>query len=243
MTEHPIKTISDLKPGDHLCLVYNSEADHRRVLTTFVRDGLQRGEKVMYFADEHTPAIVIDYLSREPILGRALQSNQLEILTADQVYLRSGYFDVDRTIGLLHTELDRALKQGYPALRVTGEVSWSLGNAPGAERFAEYESRVNEFFHGRPALALCQYKCDARPDALFRAILNHPLTAQGVSLVDNRAYVPPAEFLEPARFTEAVNRLSRELAWQPSSLEPARLTSADIDALLAALGLPPSQRD
>ena len=240
MSDQPVKTINDLQPGDHLCLVYDTEQEHRDVLTAFVREGLRRGEKVMYFADAHTPALLLDYLSNEPNLGRSLQSGQLQVLTADQVYLRDGRFDVDRTIRLLTAELDQALKEGYPALRVTGEMTWAFGKAPGVKQLFEYESRVNEFFTGRPAIGLCQYRHTFAPEALFHALLTHPLAARGSSLVNNRSYVPPDEFLRSADRTQILNRLSAQLAWHPSTAEPARLHSSDIDSLLRALGLPPS---
>ncbi len=38
MTRIPIpRTIADLKPGDHLCCLYNTEEEHRAVLTPFLR--------------------------------------------------------------------------------------------------------------------------------------------------------------------------------------------------------------
>ena len=78
MSDQPVKTIQDLQPGDHLCLVYSTEEEHRDVLTAFVREGLRRGEKVMYFADAHTPALLMDYLRDDPNLGRHLSSGQLD---------------------------------------------------------------------------------------------------------------------------------------------------------------------
>ena len=240
MSDQPVKTINDLQPGDHLCLVYSTEEEHRDVLTAFVREGLRRGEKVMYFADAHTPALLLDYLRDEPNVGRDLHSGQLQVLTAEQVYLREGRFDVDRTIGLLAAELDKALGEGYPALRVTGEVTWIFGKAPGVAQFFEYESRVNEFFNGRRALGLCQYRHNFAPEALFHALLTHPLAARGSSLAKNRSYVPPDEFLRSADQAQILNRLSAQLDWHPSTAEPARLHSSDIDSLLTALDLPPA---
>jgi len=121
------RAITDLKPGDHLCCLYETEEEHRAVLTPFVRQGLDRGEKLVYIVDAHTAETVLGYLRDdglkvEPYLARG----QLNIITVDQSYMEDGVFDPDKMIALLRAETDRALAEGYPALRVTGEMTWSL---------------------------------------------------------------------------------------------------------------------
>ena len=48
---HSTRTITDLRPGDHLCCLYETEEQHRAVVTPFLRQGLERGEKVLYIVD------------------------------------------------------------------------------------------------------------------------------------------------------------------------------------------------
>jgi hypothetical protein len=49
------------------------------------------------------------------------------------------------------------LVEGYPALRVTGEMTWALRGMPGFERLVEYEAKPNESIPGNKCLAICQY--------------------------------------------------------------------------------------
>jgi MEDS: MEthanogen/methylotroph, DcmR Sensory domain len=48
--------IAGLQTGDHVCWTYASDAEHRQVLTTFFAEGVARGEKVFYLADDETAA-------------------------------------------------------------------------------------------------------------------------------------------------------------------------------------------
>jgi signal transduction histidine kinase len=46
------RTLADLKPGSHLCCLYETEEEHRSVLTLFLRQGLEQGEKVLCIVDD-----------------------------------------------------------------------------------------------------------------------------------------------------------------------------------------------
>ena len=76
--------IAGLSPGDHLCCIYETEGEHRALLTPFMRQGLERGEKVIYIVDAHTAEEVLIYLREDGVeLDSYLQSGQLGIVTVD----------------------------------------------------------------------------------------------------------------------------------------------------------------
>jgi diguanylate cyclase (GGDEF)-like protein/PAS domain S-box-containing protein len=197
MPVQPVFTIADLKPGDHLCCLYESEEEHRAVLTPFLRQGLERGEKVLYIMDARTAETILSYLQHdgldvEPYLARG----QLAILTCDDIYLRGGVFDPEATIALLQAETAQALAEGYPALRITSERTWALRGLPGSERLIEYEARLNQFFHGSQCLAICQY--DRRhfaPAVLLHVLRTHPIAVVGTETHANFYYISPDELL------------------------------------------------
>jgi len=71
---HSLPSLTDLKPGDHLCCIYATEEEHKAVLTPFMRQGLEQGEKVIYIVDAHTVETILEYLRGdglhvEPYLG------------------------------------------------------------------------------------------------------------------------------------------------------------------------------
>ena len=131
--EQELKDLADLRPGDHLCCLYETEEEHRALVTPYIRQGLERNEKVVYIVDAHASKEILAYLEGDGFDPRAcLASGQLSMLTRDDSYMRDGTFDPDGMISLLRSETDLAQEQGYACLRVTGEMTWALR---GAARF------------------------------------------------------------------------------------------------------------
>ncbi len=187
----------NLKPGDHLCCLYETEEEHREIITPFLRQGLERGEKVIYIVDAHTADTVLGYLRDDGVdVETFLARGQLSIVTRDEAYLRGGVFDPDAMIAFLRSTMEIALAEGYPAIRASGEMTWALRGLPGSERLIEYESKLNHFFPGSKFSALCQY--DRRrfdPAILLDVIHTHPIVLIGTKSYDNFYFTPPDIFL------------------------------------------------
>lgn len=196
-----------------------------------MRQGLERGEKVLYIVDARSAETVLGYLQDEGLDAESyVDRGQMTFLTADDAYTREGLFDPDAMIAMLGTETEQALSEGYAALRVTGEMSWVLRGLPGSERLIEYESKLNDFFPGSACLAICQY--DRRlfaPSLLLDVLSTHPIAVIGTQVYDNFYYMPPKDFLsrEPlaARLRHWVENLAEhkrvEDALRASELELA----------------------
>lgn len=197
---HSAVNISDLKPGDHLCVLYETEQQHQELLTEYIRGGLEHNQKVVYIVDSHTAGVILEYLESSRFAPHEyLASGQFSILTAEDSYLREGYFDPAAMIELLRRNERQALTEGYSAMRVTGEMTWVLRGQPGSERLVEYEARLNEFLPTSRAIGLCQYDrwCfDSR--VLLDVISTHPIVVLGTEAYDNFYYVPPDQFLRAA---------------------------------------------
>ncbi len=181
-----------LEPGDHMCCLYETEEEHRRLLTPYLQQGLDNDQKVIYITDARTGQQVLDYLGGE--VEELTGSGRLQLAAASDSYLRDGVFDPDRMIELLDREASRALKDGYTALRVTGEMSWALRGDPGSERLIEYETKLNDFLPGKPITALCQY--DRRrfgADVLRDVLRTHPIVVVGLEVYENFYFIPPSE--------------------------------------------------
>jgi PAS domain S-box-containing protein len=193
------RRIKNLQPGAHLCCIYEREEEHQAILTPYLRYGLEQGEKVLYVVDALTAQEVLSYLHQDGFdPGPCLKRGQLAILTANESYTRGGIFDPDAMISLLRAETERALDEGYSALRVTGEMSWALRGLAGSKRLIEYESKLNEFFPGSKCLAICQY--DRRrfgPEILLDVLATHPVAIVGTEVFENFYYMPPQDFLGP----------------------------------------------
>ena len=206
--------VEDLLPGDHLCTIYETEAEHRSVLTDFIRAGLERRERVAYITDARTADDIRSFLREEGLdVARAEADEQLVFLTPEQTYLRESRFDPDAMIALLESETKRALQDGWAALRATGEMTWALREAPGSDRLIEYEARLNDFFEAHASTGLCQY--DRRrfgADTLLDVLRTHPIAVIGTDLHQNPYYIPPDEILHGIRPDAQLARWMTSLA-------------------------------
>jgi hypothetical protein len=126
---------------DHLCIIYETPEEWRDAVIPFIKFGLEKGEKCFYIADARTADQVRGYLKEAGIDVASLEATrQLSVLNQSETYTKEGSFDPDRMIQLIISEVAKALAEGYPALRVTGEMSWVLHGLPGSDRLIEYEA-------------------------------------------------------------------------------------------------------
>jgi len=193
--DRPFSGIEDLRPGDHLCVIYRDDDEHRTVLSDYLRRGLEAGERVVYIVDARTARQIRGYLRDVGINIRdAEKRRQLLFLTRDDAYMREGVFDPHGMISLLRQETREALNDGFTGLRVTGEMTSALRGLPGSERLIEYETLLNEFFPGSPCIGLCQYDARRFPaDILLDVLRTHPIAVVGTRIYANVYYIPPEE--------------------------------------------------
>ncbi len=208
------QALESLSPHDHLCLIYETPEEWKNAVIPFIRIGIERGEKCIYVVDAHTAEEVQQYLKQEGIdVTKAEKSGQLTILHESEAYTKEGSFDPDRMIKLLITETKKALKEGYPALRVTDEMAWMLKGLPGSEKIIEYEAKLNrDVFPKYPCLAICQYdrwKFDS--EIIKGVVLTHPLLIRGNKVYRNFYYIPTEEFLNVKRAETETSRLLNNL--------------------------------
>jgi hypothetical protein len=182
-----IRSIARMRSGDHYCGLYRTDDDHRAIIVDYIRAGVYRNEKMLYIVNIQTAAELKATLSAAFVnVDELLQKRQLVILTAREAYLKDGQFEPDRMIDLLREETEKALAEGYAALRVTGEMTWALAGEPGSERLVEYESKLNEFYRNSKCSALCQYdrrRFDA--ELLLDILQMHPKVLFGRDAFDN----------------------------------------------------------
>jgi PAS domain S-box-containing protein len=176
-----------LKPSDHLCLIHASREEWKNAVIPFLRDGLEKGEKCLYIVADRTVEDILRLLETEGLDPRAdMSRGALSILNHSEAYTRDAAFDPDVMIADLVEETRNALSRGFPALRITGEMSWALEGHPGSD-----------FFPRRACLALCQYdKLKCPPEIIKSAILTHPYIIHENRISRNFYYVPPEEFLD-----------------------------------------------
>ncbi|MFB4297259.1 MEDS domain-containing protein [Actinomadura sp. NTSP31] len=169
------KPVGSMELGDHLCLFFDSEAERRSVMAAYVRDGVRAGHKVIYISDAVPGRDVAAWLANRADTGpdtvgppqdddgfdfaAALEAGHFVVRTAEETFLASGRFDPDESLELMATEIDLALVQGYPGVRIAGEARFSLRRWPGTERHGDFERMLDQVFMTTDlkAMAICQF--------------------------------------------------------------------------------------
>jgi hypothetical protein len=200
--------------GDHVCTLFTTPAEQLEAAVEYINAGLSRGERCLYVCCEHDL----------PEFGRALekagisveleqQRGALVLLTKEDGHLKGGSFDPDRMISLLHAAVKDALAAGFAGLCAAGDMSWLLDEAPGSERFIEYEARLNDFYKSNRALGLCQYNRNKLPDAaLDHGIATHRyIRMEGPIMLENPFYEPPEQAAKRKAYPDDGRRKLRSL--------------------------------
>lgn len=198
---HRIESLEKLEPFQHLCLLYREEREWESFIIPFLKIGLQREEKCLYFSSSSTPERIREILSSYGIDVLYYESKgQLEIFHKDSSYLQQCLFSPDEMLDRLISITEGALSQGYTAIRGTGEMDWALENDEDLESLIAYESLVNSrLFDKYPFSSICQYRLDLfPPEAIKRIIMTHPYVITD-AVYYNLYYTPDYDALSSSR--------------------------------------------
>ncbi len=185
--------LSEIRYGDHVCLIYENQAEQLAAAVPFISHGLATNDCCIYIADERTVHEVCAALEQRGIDVRAEQQRgALQILTKRDSYLKQGAFDPAEMLDSLSKATEVAVRDGFSGFRVTGEMAWALGPEIGCDRLIEYEILVNRFYPGSRAVAICQYNRQRFSPGIIRDVLRtHPLAVIGNHVCTNLYYEPP----------------------------------------------------
>ena len=189
-----------LKEMRHICAFFRSREEQNEVLMPFFKEGYERGEKLFHIVD---PRLREQHLRDCAACGidveAAQRSRQLEVATWQDAYLKDGYFDPERMIGVLREVLE-ANRRDFGLTRLMGNMEWALETLPGVTDVVEYEAKVNYVLPEYDDPAICVYDLNRHSGAVVMDILRcHPMVIMGGVLQENPLYVRPDDFLAELR--------------------------------------------
>lgn len=184
------------RQGEHLCVVYETEAEQLAVAAEYLGDALRSGERAFYVAE--SDAALIRFHSALAQLGMSAHSamarGALIEATHATAHLAHGSFNSERMLVLLNRAVESALNEGFSGLRTCGDMSFLLAEPAGVEQVVEYESQLNQFFRSVRAAGMCQYDRRRLPDTwLHHALHTHPLVVIGAKRVANEFFDVPIQ--------------------------------------------------
>ncbi len=202
-SEHSVQLAGvDLAGRNHVCAFFNTIEEEHRVLGSFYRDGLDRGEKAAHIVD---PANREEHLKRLAGAGIQVQAmmdtGQLEVLPWTDAYVRDHRFDQVAMLATVETLLQSGAAAGYGLTRLAGHhMDWLFLDKPATYNLVEYEARLNLVLSKRNDPVICNYNPSTFGATVAMDIMRtHPLVIIGGLLRENPFFVPPEQFLDEMR--------------------------------------------
>ncbi|MET8836818.1 MEDS domain-containing protein [Micromonospora sp. NPDC004540] len=171
--------VDQVRLGDHVCWTHEDESAALDAVGRFAATGLRLGHKVVCFTENSPPQAV---RARVDAVGvpteAAVAAGQLRIVPAVEVYPTGGRPTPDTMIAAVVDEVDRARQEGYPGIRLSGDMAWVLRTGTTLDDLRRYETALNPLFLDGRVAGLCLYDRRVFPADGMRALAAaHPGTA------------------------------------------------------------------
>ena len=161
----------------HTCLFFVNQDEQWQMMRPYLLEHLGARVPVLYIQDSTPAERLMELLRAEGLpVDDLITRGLLRILKPEEAYLLTGRFDAHRMVAFMESAILGALAAGYDRVFLTGEMTWSLPNAPGAESMMQYEALLNPLVDKYPGVTIvCQY--DLRRfdgPSVLEALLTHP---------------------------------------------------------------------
>lgn len=135
---------SVLDRSRHVCAFFHTRDEEYRVLTPFVKEGFEYGDRAFHIVDaEHRPAHLRILAESGIDVAAAEASGQLQVLPWEDAYLRDDRFDQSSMLALIEEVLTSGKTLGFRLTRLVANMEWALQDRPGVQDIVEYETRLN----------------------------------------------------------------------------------------------------
>jgi len=195
----------------HVCAFFNNIDEQHRVLRSFIKQGLDRGEKALHFVDPTLRDAHLKRLAEGGIdVERAMASGQLEVWRWQDAQLRGERFDQDAMLAFIEEVLQSGAKAGYPLTRFLAHMEWALADTSAIDNLVEFETRVNYVSPKYDDPLICAYDLSRFSSNVVMDIMRtHPVVIIGGVLQENPFFVPPDQFLLEIRERRSVGKTRR----------------------------------
>jgi hypothetical protein len=184
----------DVAVGDHVCGLYAGPHERDEVLIPFLGAGLRHGDKCLCVVDGIEPSEVVEGLGREVDGLPDTEAKQLEIMRADDVYLRSGSFSAAEIVGSWKAAIAEVMYDARFDL-VRAVETWSMRDVvPDTQELLVLESEMNRYLPLYPQVIVCLYDLERFGGGIVVDLLKtHPRVLVGGMVVENPYCLTPDE--------------------------------------------------
>jgi len=201
--EHSVELAGvSLAGRNHVCAFFTTIDEEHRVLGSFYKDGLLRGERAVHIVDAENREEHLKRLAEAGIhVQEMTDTGQLEVLPWTDAYVRDRQFDQDAMLATVEQLIRSGAAAGYALTRLVGHhMDWLFLDKPATYNLVEYEARLNHLLSKYTDPVICNYdpsKFGAH--VAMDIIRTHPLVIIGGLLRENPFFVPPDQFLDEMR--------------------------------------------
>jgi hypothetical protein len=198
----------DLGGQRHICAFFNSMGEEHRVLGSFIKEGLERGEKAFHVVDPELREQHLKLLAEGGInVPQAIDTGQLEVRRWQDAYLRGDRFDQNAMLALIEEVIQSADAAGYPLTRLVAHMEWALLDKPGVDDLVEYEARLNYVLPKYNDPVICTYDLSKfGANTVMDIMRTHPVVIIGGMLQENPFFIPPDQFLLELKERRSLSR-------------------------------------
>jgi PAS domain-containing protein len=191
-------TTAELGVHDHPCVIYESAEELAHSFVPYLRSGLLRGQRCIYFVDENTPEFVIDSMQADGFdLRPYIDSGAFFVITTKDAHIKDQLVDEMKMVSYWKNAINEAHEAGFDGLRAAVEMTWALSGHSGREILCPYESRLNAFMNDHNVTVACQYhRHKFTADKLKTVIQTHPIVIAENEILRNPNCVEPEKFVE-----------------------------------------------
>lgn len=156
----------------HVLLLYRDEAHRQASVVSWVRRGLERGEKILYSTVPSDTAALMPVLRLGGVdVERVVRDGQFCFLPLEEFFPGAGQ------AALVHHALD----EGYPGVRLAAQADAALSYL-GKDEYQAIDRLMDELCANLPVSALCQYDAGSSGMNLTTVIDSHLDAVQDVSM-------------------------------------------------------------
>ncbi|MHA6794366.1 MEDS domain-containing protein [Pseudonocardia bannensis] len=203
-----------LRPGDHVCGVFQEPVERDVVMTAIFRAGLLAGEFCVVVVDAADPIAMSRLLGSQSEVREWRRAGLLDIRTSADPAQPANGLTVHEMLGMWDAVTQKTTRSPGSFARLGGEASWWIPRAS-EDHLIQYESELTRHIPDRMGV-LCLYDvAQFGAGVLIDVIRTHPKVLVGSLVVENPYFIPPEEFL--------ATRQQDGTALPPSAAEAAAL--------------------
>jgi hypothetical protein len=192
----------DLAGQNHGYAFFNNMDEEHRVLRSFYKDGLDRGEKAAHIVLSENREAYLNRLAEAGVNVRELIGDaRLDVLQWTDMHVRDRPLDQDAMLASVENLIRSDSAAGYKRTRLVGHhMAWLYVDQPALSNLVEYEARLNHVLSRYSDPVLCNYDLSNFTASVAMDIMRtHPLVIIGGSLRENPFFVPSDQFLAEIR--------------------------------------------